>query len=179
MAIWNIDASHSEVKFKVKHLVISTVTGYFKQFEGTVESEMPDFSDAKIAFTADINSIDTNSEYRDTHLKSAEFFDADAYPKMTFENGTLTPKSDNNYVLNGDLTLKGITRPVALNVEFGGTANDFYGNVKAGFEISGKINRDEFGLTWSATTEAGHVVVSNEVRLEMHIQVGRPIEVPA
>lgn len=174
MAIWTIDPTHSEVHFKVKHLVISTVTGAFKSFEGTVESEKEDFSDAKISFSAAIDSLDTNNEQRDGHLKSPDFFDAAQFPNLTFANGTLTPKGDNEYVLTGDLTLKGVTKQVNLDVEFGGTSHDFYGNIKAGFDITGKINRQDFGLTWSAVTEAGSIVVSDEVKLNLNIQVGRP-----
>jgi polyisoprenoid-binding protein YceI len=174
MAIWTIDPTHSEVHFKVKHLVISTVTGSFKTFEGTVEAEKEDFSDAKISFSAAIDSIDTNNEQRDGHLKSPDFFDAAQFPHLTFSGGVLTPKGDSKYILTGDLTLKGVTKKVDLSVEFGGTSQDFYGNIKAGFDITGKINRQDFGLTWSAVTEAGSIVVSDEVKLNLNIQIGRP-----
>lgn len=174
MATWTIDPSHSEIQFKVKHLVISTVTGSFHEFEGTVEAETEDFNGAKVAFTADIDSISTNNEQRDQHLKSADFFDAATHPKLTFANGVLTHTSGSDYVLNGDITIRGTTKPVALAVEFGGTNGDFYGNIKAGFEITGKINRQDFGLTWSAVTEAGGIVASDEVRLALNVQVSRP-----
>jgi polyisoprenoid-binding protein YceI len=162
---WSIDPTHSEVSFKVKHLVISTVTGYFKSFEGEAETSGDDFSGAKIAFSAAIDSIDTNQGDRDNHLKSADFFDAATYPNLTFE-GTLNGSS-----LEGNLTIKGTTKPVTLDVEFGGIVQDPYGNTKAGFELEGKISRKEFGLTWNAVTEAGSVVVSDQVRLIVSAQV--------
>jgi polyisoprenoid-binding protein YceI len=170
---WVIDPYHSEVQFKVKHLVISTVTGNFSKFEGKVESDTDDFSDARISFTADIDSISTAQEQRDQHLKSADFFDAANHPQLSFQSTSFTKKGDNEYTLKGDLTIRGTTKPVTLAVEFGGTQKDFYGNTKAGFEITGKINRKDFGLHWSATTEAGGIVVSDEVRLVMNIQVAK------
>lgn len=162
---WSIDPTHSEVSFKVKHLVISTVTGYFKSFEGGAESSSDDFQGAKVSFTADINSIDTNQADRDNHLKSADFFDAEKFPKMSF-SGVL-----NGSTLTGDLTIKDVTKTVELDVDFGGVVADPYGNTKAGFEIEGKISRKEFGLTWNFVTEAGSVVVSDQVRIVLSVQL--------
>ena len=173
MTKWTIDPMHSEVHFKVKHLMISTVTGSFKKFEGSVETENDDFSGAKISFSADIDSIETGMAQRDGHLKSPEFFDVATFPTLSFESKSFEKIDGNEYKLAGDLTLKGITKPVSLNVEFGGTMVDFYGNTKAGFDISGKINRQDFGLTWSGVTEAGGIVVSDEVKLVMNIQVAK------
>lgn len=174
MATWTIDPSHSEVQFKVKHLMISTVTGNFKKFEGGVETANDsDFTGAKINFSANIDSIDTGMEQRDGHLKSADFFDAAAFPTLSFDSTSFEKSDDNEYVLKGDLTLKGVTKPVTLKAEFGGTMVDFYGNTKAGFDISGKINRQDFGLTWSGVTEAGGIVVSDEVKLLANIQVAK------
>jgi len=170
---WAIDPMHSEVQFKVKHLVISTVTGFFKSFEGTVESENEDFEGAKINFSLDINSIDTNQTQRDEHLKSPEFFDAAQFPHIKFSSTSFTKTGDEEYELKGDLTIKGVTNPVTLNVEYGGTAADFYGNTKAGFEITGKINRKEFGLTWNGVTEAGAVVVGEDIKLHINIQLAK------
>ena len=168
---WIIDPTHSEVSFKVKHLVISTVTGYFRSFEGAAESSSEDnFDGAKIEFSAAIDSIDTNQKDRDAHLKSADFFDAATNPSLKFANGVLEKKSQ-DYILKGDLTLRETTLPVVLAVEFGGMAGDPYGNTKAGFEISGKVSRKAFGLIWSAVTEAGSVVVSNEVKIIANIQL--------
>ncbi|WP_026750820.1 YceI family protein [Sediminibacterium sp. C3] len=171
MAIYKIDLMHSEVTFKVKHLMITNVTGSFQQFDATMEANAEDFSDAKISFEADINSISTGNEQRDTHLKSDDFFSAEQFPKLSFTSTSFTHKGGSDYVLNGDLTIKGNTKPVSLNVEFGGRMTDFYGQDKAGFEISGKINRSEFGLTWSAVTEAGGVVVSDEIKLNLAVQM--------
>lgn len=168
---WVIDPMHSEVQFKVKHLVISTVTGSFGQYEGQVEMVGDDFADAKISFSADITSINTGSEQRDGHLKSADFFDAEQFPKLTFASTSMTKTGDDTYSLVGDLTLHGVTKPVTLKAEYGGQMQDFYGQTKAGFELTGTIKRKEFGLTWDGVTEAGGVVVSDDVRLVMNIQV--------
>jgi len=170
---WVLDPMHSEVQFKVKHLVISTVSGFFKSFEGELDTENDDFSDASISFSLDIDSIDTNQSQRDEHLKSAEFFDAAQYPKITFKSTSFTKSGDDEYKLAGDLTIKGETKPVTLDVEFGGAATDFYGNTKAGFEISGKINRKDFGLTWSGVTEAGAVVVGEDIKLLINVQFAK------
>ncbi|KIC90429.1 YceI family protein [Flavihumibacter sp. ZG627] len=171
MATWKIDNNHSEIAFKVKHLVISTVTGKFTSFEGTIESESDDFKDAKIDFTADIDSITTGNDQRDGHLKSADFFDAGSHPKLEFHSTSFTNKSGNDYQLTGDLTLRGTTKHVTLAVEFGGIQNDFYGNTVAGFELTGKINRQDYGLAWSAVTEAGGIVVADEVKLLINVEV--------
>lgn len=171
MATWNIDPNHSEVTFKVKHLVISTVTGQFKSFSGTVEAASDDFSDAKIEFVIDLNSIDTRNEQRDGHLKSADFFDVANHPQITFKSTSIEQVSGSDYKLTGDLTIKGTTKPVTLEVEFGGLQSDFYGNTVAGFELSGKINRQEFGLTWSAVTETGGIVVSDDVKISANIEL--------
>ena len=127
MAIYKIDPMHSEVTFKVKHLMITNVTGSFQQFDAAMEASAEDFSDAKISFEADINSISTGNEQRDTHLKSDDFFSAEQFPKLSFTSTSFTHKGGSDYVLNGDLTIKGNTKPVSLNVEFGGRMTDFYG----------------------------------------------------
>jgi polyisoprenoid-binding protein YceI len=169
---WVIDPMHSEVQFKVKHLVISTVTGFFKSFEGSVETSGDDFENAEISFKLDIDSIDTNQSQRDGHLKSPEFFDAAQYPEITFKSTSFKKTDDEEeYELVGDLTIKGVTKPVTLDVEFGGSAGDFYGNTKAGFEITGKINRKEFGLTWDGVTEAGSIVLGEDIKLLINIQL--------
>jgi len=171
MATYKIDAMHSEITFKVKHLMITNVTGSFQQFDATLEAAADNFSDAKISFKAAIDSISTNNEQRDTHLKSDDFFAAATYPKLSFVSTSFTHKSGSEYALVGDLTIKGTTKSVELAVDFGGRMTDFYGQDKAGFEITGKINRSEFGLTWSAVTEAGGVVVSDEIKLNMAVQM--------
>lgn len=170
---WVLDPMHSEVQFKVKHLVISTVTGSFKNFEGELETANEDFTGANISFSLDVDSVDTNQTMRDDHLKSAEFFDAAQYPKISFKSTSFTKEDDDQYKLVGDLTIKDVTKSVSLNVEHGGTAGDFYGNTKAGFEISGKINRRDFGLTWSGVTDTGSVVLGDEIKLLINVQFAK------
>lgn len=168
---WKIDPAHSEIQFKVKHLMITTVTGYFKKFDLEVETETDDFTTSKnIVFTADIDSIDTNNAQRDTHLKSADFFDSVKHSQLKFTGKKYEAKG-NEAKLQGDLTIRGITKPITLDVEFGGIVVDPYGQTKAGFTVSGKISRKEFGLTWSAVTEAGHVVVGDEIKVHAEVQL--------
>ena len=170
---WAIDPTHSEAQFKVKHLVISTVTGTFNSFQGSVESETEDFSDAKINFEITVDSIDTNQEQRDGHLKSADFFDVAQYPKITFVSTSFKKVKGEQYKLAGNLTVKDVTKAVELDVEYGGSATDFYGNKKAGFEVTGKINRKDFGLSWDGITEAGAIVVGEDIRLNFNIQLAQ------
>jgi polyisoprenoid-binding protein YceI len=172
MAIkWKIDPAHSEIQFKVKHLMITTVTGYFKKFDLEVESETDDFNTTtRIEFTADIDSIDTNNQQRDTHLKSADFFDAESHGQIRFV-GKKYEASGDEATLTGDLTIRGVTRPIKLKVEYGGIVVDPYGQTKAGFTISGRVSRKEFGLLWNAVTEAGSVVVSDEIKIHAEVQI--------
>ncbi|MFL5789531.1 MAG: YceI family protein [Flavisolibacter sp.] len=172
MAIkWKVDPAHSEVQFKVKHLMITTVTGYFKKFDLTVETDSDDFNTAKnIIFTADIDSIDTNNAQRDAHLKSADFFNSEKHDKLNFSGKKYEAKGD-EAKLHGDLTIRGVTKPVTLNVEFGGIVKDPYGQTKAGFTVTGKISRKEFGLVWSAVTEAGQVVVGDDIKINAEVQL--------
>lgn len=169
---WVLDPMHSEVQFKVKHLVISTVTGSFKTFEGELTTESEDFDGADISFSLDVASIDTNQEMRDGHLKSGEFFDAETYPKISFKSTAFTKDGD-DYKLTGDLTIKDVTKSVTLDVEHGGVAGDFYGNTKAGFEVTGKINRKDFGLVWDGVTEAGSVVLGSDIKLIINVQFAK------
>lgn len=168
---WKIDPMHSEVLFKVKHLMITTVTGQFNNYSLEVATEDNDFTKAsKIAFTAEIDSISTNNEQRDGHLKSPDFFDAAGHPQLIF-NGTKLEGSGSDYKLYGDLTMRAATKTIVLDVEFGGIVTDPYGQTKAGFTVTGKVSRKEFGLTWNAVTEAGQVVVSDEVKIHAEIQL--------
>jgi polyisoprenoid-binding protein YceI len=169
MTTWKIDPTHSEVKFKVKHLVVSTVTGHFNNYVATAETP-GDFSDAKIAFEADVDSIDTKNAQRDGHLKSPDFFDAAQFPKLTFVSKSFKKKSGNEFELVGDLTIRGTKKETKLDVVYNGTVKGFGGVDVAGFEITGKINRQDFGLTWSALTEAGGVVVSDDVKFEINAE---------
>ncbi|MBV9961022.1 MAG: YceI family protein [Parafilimonas sp.] len=171
MATFKIDAAHSEITFKVKHLMITTVTGSFSKFDATAETGNPDFSDASISFEADVDSITTNNEQRDAHLKSADFFHAEQFPKITFHSTSLQKTDGSSYILKGNLTIFGITKPVSLNVEHTGSVVDPWGQNKEGFEVEGKIKRSEFGIKWNALTEAGGAVVSDDVRLIMNVQM--------
>lgn len=169
--LWEIDPTHSEVQFKVKHLVISTVTGSFNSYEGKIEADGENFENAKAYFAADIDSISTNNEDRDNHLKSEDFFKAEEYPQLVFESTSFEKTGDGQYKMTGDLTIRDVTKEVELDVVHGGTVEDPYGNTKAGFEVSGSINRKEFDLTWNAVTEAGNVVVGDNVKLQLNVQL--------
>lgn len=162
---WNIDTAHSEISFKVKHMMISTVTGHFEDFNATVETESDDFINADFNFTAKTGSINTKNKDRDAHLKSDDFFNAEKYPEMTFKS-----KSYDGSTLVGDLTIRDVTKEIELDVDFNGVAVDPYGQTKAGFEATGKLNRKDFNLTWSAVTEAGSIVVSDTVKLVVDLQ---------
>jgi len=162
---WAIDPTHSEVGFKVKHMMISTVRGNFNNFEADVYAEKEDFSDAQVTVKISTASISTNNEDRDNHLKSDDFFNAAEYPYITFKSTDYS-----NGTLKGELSIRDVTKEVELDVDFHGAAVDPYGQHKAGFEISGEINRKDFGLQWSAITEAGNVVVSDKVKLVIDAQ---------
>lgn len=165
---WTIDAAHSEVGFKVKHMMISTVSGHFEQFDASVKTDSEDFTGAQFNFSAEVGSINTKNKDRDAHLKSDDFFNAEQFPKLTF-----TSKSFDGSTLVGDLTIRDTTREISLDVDFNGVAVDPYGQTKAGFEITGSINRKDFGLNWSAVTEAGNIVVSDAVKLRVDVQFVR------
>jgi len=167
---WALDPSHSEIQFKVKHMMISSITGEFTKFDAAMETEDNDFSSIKASFSADIDSINTKNEQRDGHLKSPDFFDAPAHPQLTFESQKLEKKDDENYTLTGNLTIKGVTNPVTLAVVNNGVIKDPYGYNRTGFEISGKINRKDFGLTWHQLTEAGGLIVSDEIKLMANVE---------
>jgi polyisoprenoid-binding protein YceI len=170
---WAIDPTHSEIHFKVKHLVISTVTGSFKTFSGTATSETEDFENAQVNFTIDVNSIDTNQAQRDAHLRSADFFETDKYPTIDFVSTSFKKAKGDDYKLSGNLTMHGVTRPVELDVEYGGSDKDGYGNLKHGFEVTAKINRKEFGLTYNSITEAGGLTLGEEIKLIANVQVAQ------
>ena len=173
---WVVDPAHSEIQFKVKHLMITTVTGYFREYNMEVETDEDDFTKASsIIFTAKTSSIDTNNSQRDTHLKSDDFFNAEKFDKVKFV-GKSFAKAGENYELQGDLTIRDITKPLTLEVEYGGIVTDPYGQTKAGFTVDGKIKRKEFNLTWDAVTEAGQVVVSNDIRIHCEVQLIKQAE---
>jgi polyisoprenoid-binding protein YceI len=161
---WVIDPMHSEVLFKIRHLVISTVTGSFRKFEGKIVTEGPDFNNAKVSFSIDVKSVDTNQEQRDGHLKSGDFFEADKYPEISFESTSVVSKDENNYTMVGNLTMKDVTKQVELNVEHGGSEDNGHGILKHGFEVTGTINRMDFGMT---------------IKLMANIQVAELVETAA
>jgi len=151
--------------------MITVVTGYFREFKASCESSGNDFSNAKIEFEANAASIDTNNADRDNHLRSADFFESATYPVLKFESLQMNKLHDASYQLSGDLSIKGVTKPVMLDVEFGGIMKDPWGNEKAGFSLSGKINRKDWGLNWNAALETGGLLVSDEVKIICEIQM--------
>lgn len=166
---WAVDPAHSEIGFKVKHMMFTNVSGSFTNFDATATTEGDDFENAMFEFSGDIDSVSTGNADRDGHLKSADFFDAENNPKLTFKSTAFT-KSGSDYKLEGDLTLRGVTKPVTLDAEFGGIAKDPWGNTKAGFSITGKVNRKDWGLTWNSALETGGVLVGEEVKLAIELQ---------
>lgn len=175
MTTWKIDPTHSEVTFKIKHLVISTVTGHFASFDATIESAKEDFSDAVIKFEAEIASINTKNEQRDQHLKSADFFDSESYPKMSFYSTSVKKTSDYELEVIGNLTLRGVTKEIKLDVIYNGMVTGFGGIDVSSFEIKTKLNRFDYGLKWNALTEAGGVAVGNEVKIEILAEFNKAV----
>lgn len=167
---WKVDSMHSEVGFKVRHMMISNVSGSFGAFDATAATIGDDFSTAKFSFDAQIDSINTGVADRDGHLKSADFFDAENHPALRFNSTAVTKINDETLEIAGNLEIKGQVKPVVLKAEFAGIAVDPYGQTKAGMTLSGSIKRSEFGLTWSAVTEAGHIVVSDDIKLAAELQ---------
>ncbi len=166
---WTIDPTHSEVGFKVKHMMFTNVSGKFDTYDATITTEDFDFATSKIEFSANIDSINTGNSDRDNHLKSADFFDAEKNPKLTFVSSSLVKKGD-DHELTGELTINGITKTVKLETEVSGLLKDPWGNTKVGLNASGKINRTDFGLTWNSALETGGVLVSEEVKLNIELQ---------
>ena len=167
-AKWVLDPTHSEIYFKVKHLMITNVKGTFGSFSASIDGD--NFETAPIDLNIEVNSIDTNNADRDTHLKSGDFFDAEQFPSISFKGSEMKKVDDEEYTLQGDLSIKGVTKPVSLKVNYGGTNKDPWGNEKIGFEVKGKFNRSDFGLNWNAALETGGVLVSDEVKLEAEVQ---------
>ena len=165
---WAIDPAHSEITFKVKHLMISNVKGEFKTFQANIDGE--DFTKSTISAIIDASSLSTNNNDRDTHLKSPDFFEIEKYPEITFVSTSIKKVDDDEFKLVGDLTIKGTTKEITLDTEFGGFMKDPYGNEKAGFSINGKLNRKDFGLNWNAALEAGGVMVGNEIKINAEVQ---------
>jgi len=167
---WVIDPTHSEIGFKVKHMMFTNVSGKFQKFDASIETDGDDFEGAKIHFSGEIDSVSTGNADRDAHLLSADFFDAAQYPKITFEATSFKKVDEGDYELTGDLSLHGQTKSVKLAAEYSGQMKDPWGNTKAGFALSGKINRKDWGLNWNSALETGGVLVSDEVRLAIELQ---------
>ena len=167
---WAIDPTHSEIGFKVKHMMFTNVSGTFAAYDATITTEDDNFENANFEFSANIDSISTNNTDRDNHLKSADFFDADNFPKLTFKASSFTKDGD-DYEITGDLSIKEVTKPVKLPVEFSGLMKDPWGNTKAGLNIYGKINRKDWGLNWNSALETGGVLVGEEVKLNIELQL--------
>lgn len=160
---WVIDASHSTVKFTTTYMVFSEVEGNFKKFEGTVTSSKPDFSDMQATMTVDVNSVNTDNEQRDGHLKSDDFFNAEKFPSMSFKSSGVKSLGKGKMILSGELTIRDVTKKVEIPVVYSGTTKDPWGNTRAGFKATGKLNRQDYKLTWKKSNEAGEAVVADEV----------------
>ncbi len=168
---WSFDKAHTTVGFEVTHLVISEVEGHFGSYEGTVKTKGDDFEGASVNFTVDIASIDTDNDKRDAHLRSDDFFNAEKFPKMMFKSTSMKKTGKNTYKLYGNLTIRDVTKPVVLDVKHNGTVKDPWGNTKAGFAMSGSLDRFDYNLKWNKLTEMGGAVVGKEVRLDIDVQL--------
>ncbi len=168
---WGYDGTHAKVGFSISHFGISETEGKFTKFDGTVQSDKVDFSDAEIEITIDVNSIDTEEAQRDKHLKSPDFFDVEKFPTITFRSTSWESTGKNTYKLTGDLTMHGVTKPVILDAKYKGTVVDPYNNTKAGFKLSGVLDRTDYGLEWNGVLAAGGVLVGNEVNLDINIEL--------
>jgi len=170
---WELDPSHSELGFRAKHLLIATTKGKFTDYKVTVLSDKADFTDAKIEVIAKVKSIFTDNNDRDNHLRSADFFDAEKYPELKFVGKSVKKVSGNKYKVTGDLTMKNVTKTVTLDMEFGGVVKDTWGNTKAGFTLTGELNRFDYGLAWNKAIETGGLVVDKMIKLDIEIELGK------
>ena len=169
---WVFDASHCKIGFSIRHFGITETEGFFKKFDGTISAEREDFSDAEVELSIDVNSIDTQDENRDSHLKSADFFNAQQFSNIYFKSTGMEVVKANQYKMYGDLTMMGITKQITLDVEFGGIVEkDPFGNTKAGFFIDGKINRKDWGIVWNRNLDFGGVAVGEIVKIKCHIEL--------
>lgn len=170
---WNIDPAHTSIRFAVDHMVISEVEGIFSKYEGSIVASKDDFSDAKINFVVDVNSVNTNNEKRDGHLKSADFFETEKYPKMTFVSTSVEKTGTGKYNLKGNLSLHGVTKEITLAMTYGGTTKDPWGNTKAGLKVTGVINRTDFGLKYNSVLEAGSLMIGEEVTITAKVELAK------
>ena len=170
---WELDPSHSELGFRAKHLLIATTKGKFTDYKVTVLSDKADFTDAKIEVIAKVKSIFTDNNDRDNHLRRADFFDAEKYPELKFVGKSVKKVSGNKYKVTGDLTMKNVTKTVTLDMEFGGVVKDPWGNTKAGFTLTGELNRFDYGLAWNKAIETGGLVVDKMIKLDIEIELGK------
>lgn len=170
-AKWGFDKSHSSVSFSIAHMVISETTGQFKDYEGTVTASKDDFSDAQVELTIQATSIDTDDEKRDGHLRAPDFFDVEKFPTITFKSTKMEAAGDNMYKLHGELTMHGVTKAVVLDAKYGGTVNDPWGNTKAGFKVSGTLNRTDFDLKYNSVMEAGGLMIGEEVEITCKMEL--------
>ncbi|HYO21454.1 MAG TPA: YceI family protein [Flavisolibacter sp.] len=168
---WAVDPTHSELGFKIKHLMITNVSGSLKNFEAEVETDEADFSTAQINLTADMASIFTNNEQRDAHLRASDFFEVEKYPQLKFRSTKMEKIDNDSFALYGELTLKGVTKPVKLNVEYNGLTKDPWGGERAGLVVTGKINRSEWGVNFNGVLETGGLMLSEEVRINSEIEL--------
>jgi polyisoprenoid-binding protein YceI len=168
---WSIDTVHTHVGFSVKHMMVTTVRGQFRSYRGTLRLDAKDFARSKFEGEIDVASIDTGNVDRDNHLRTNDFFDAANHPKITFKSTRIEPKSDAEYTVHGDLTIRGVTKPVALDVEFHGTSKNPYGKTVAGLSASGTINRKDFGVSFNALLETGGVAVAEKVKLDLDVEL--------
>jgi polyisoprenoid-binding protein YceI len=170
---WELDPTHSELGFRAKHLLIATTKGKFTDYKVTVLSDKADFTDAKIEVIAKVKSISTDNNDRDNHLRSGDFFDAEKYPELKFVGKSVKKVSGNKYKVTGDLTMKNVTKTVTLDMEFGGVVKDPWGNTKAGFTLTGELNRFDYGLAWNKAIETGGLVVDKMIKLDIEIELGK------
>ena len=177
-ATWGFDAKHSNVAFNVNYMAISQVSGRFNTAKGSMESSKADFSDAKIQFTVDAASIDTDDAGRDKHLQSDDFFSAEKYPTITFTSTSFKPLGNNKYELKGDLTVRDITKPITFEVKHGGNVKDARGNIRAGFMARGEMNRFDYGIKWDSKTPEGGLVVDENVEIVLNIQMLQAADKP-
>jgi len=166
-----MDPAHSEVTFKVRHMMITNVTGTFENSTGSMHSDSPDFSDAEVSFEAEVASVNTRNSQRDEHLRTNDFFDAATYPKLSFTSSKLEKTGDKDYLLHGEITIRGVKKPIALQVAYKGSVVDPWGLLRAGFEMNGTVQRADFGLHWNASTDDGSIVLSDEVKLLINVQM--------